>query len=92
MSLKMKEVNGKWYSRTEFSTYETRVKLKFTLLDNDEIQLDIYTTETDRYEIRKAINDSLNREKCITFEVIHTSTKAQDDATTKFLEDFLADD
>ena len=88
----MKEINSKWYSRTEFSTYETRVKLKFNLLDGDEIQLDIYTTETDKHEIRKAINISLNRDKCMTFEVIHTSTKAQDDAASKFINSFLADD
>jgi len=89
MVKKMKEIGGKWYSRHEFSTYEYRVKVKFHLLDEDERSLDIYTTQTDKDEIRKAINSTLNREVCATFEIECYTTKAQDDATTEWLNEYF---
>lgn len=88
----MKEVNGAWYSRHEFSTYEYRVKVRFTLLDgNDDTSFDIYTSETDKDTIRKSINDMINRKKCITFKIECYTTKAQDDLTTEFLNETLKD-
>ncbi len=54
----MKEVNGQWYSRHEFSNYKTRAKINFKLLDESEANFGIYTTETDKDEIRKLIKDS----------------------------------
>lgn len=84
---KMKEVNKQWYSRHEFSTYKTRAKINFKLIDESEANFDIYTTETDKDKIREAINGMLNRKKCITFEVVNYTTKEQDDAISKFIDE-----
>ncbi len=90
MVTKMKKIGGKWYSRNEFSTYEYRVKVRFYLLDGDEISLDLYTTQTDKGKIRKAINSTINREKCVSFSIEYFTTKAQDDETSEWLNEVLA--
>tara|TARA_R110000851_G_scaffold196444_3_gene347413 strand:+ start:12864 stop:13421 length:558 start_codon:yes stop_codon:yes gene_type:complete len=85
----MKEINGAWYSRKEWDLYAYRVKVRFNLIDGSDRSMDLYTSETDKHKIRVAINDTLNRDICATFEVECYTTREQDERTSEFLDEYF---
>ena len=85
----MKEINGAWYTRKEWDLYTYRVKVRFNLIDGSDRSMDLYTSETDKHKIRVAINDTLNRDICATFEVECYTTREQDERTSEFLDEYF---
>ena len=89
----MVENLGHIYSKTSFDDYKLRVKIKVkTLTDEFDYQFDVYTTNNDKFQIEQFIQSKLS-DKVSSFEIIHWTTKEQDDATERFIEyvDLMSD-
>lgn len=90
--MKILEVNEHKYSREAFEGYKYRAIIEATLFDQywtDKI--DIYTTNSNKSEIEEVINSIKNKNKVSSIKLIHFTTKEQDEASSKFLEEFLKD-
>lgn len=85
--MKILELNGFKYSRGAFDGYEIRCKVEFKTLE-DRFDLDIYTTDTDKERVREVLLER-RHESVVALNIIHWSTKEQDDANTAFLDEFL---
>jgi hypothetical protein len=83
----MKEINGKKYSTGSFVNYKIRVKVEFKATTGIH-NIDIYTTETDREKVFSDIIES-STDKVQSFNIVHWATKDQDDASSKFLDEWL---
>ena len=83
----MKVHNNHKYSREQFKDYETRAKVDFKTKDYEHL-VDIYTTETNQSEIKKAIEKS-KTERVISFHIMSISTKRQDEITAEWIDELL---
>ena len=85
----MLEINGLKYSRQRFDNYKYRAIAIF-YIDNNIHRLDIYTTDTDKYNL---IDVLVGRTKIgVSFvRIDHWVTKEQDDMQGKLLDDFLSE-
>lgn len=86
----MKEINGQKYSQTSFDDYYWRVKIELRTDNNEEHNVDIYTTETSKVKIGEVLRDVIVS-KLVTFEIVHWATKEQDDMASKFIDEAFKD-
>lgn len=95
----IKEKNGFLYSTHEFTNYKFRAKfVAEDILGSQLINMDVYTTNTDRDEVEKLLLNSLFKKhphphinKEFTKIVLWVS-KTQDELTSEFIQDFYKDD
>lgn len=92
----MKTINGHSYSKSEFPEYKTRVKINIVDKKDEDHNIDIYTTKkynthcseckaTFKYQFLSDVKSDIKMELVKYVEVIHVSTREQDDAATKML-------
>ena len=85
--MKTAEINGEKYSRGSFEDYKLRVKVEFKTTTGVH-DIDIYTTETDREKVWDDLLESIT-DKVQSFNIIHWSTKKQDDLSSEFIDEWL---
>lgn len=87
----MKIVNGLKYSQEQFEDYKVRYQFEFKVEERDYItNIDIYSNDTDKNNVCNIVSQS-SSDKVISLELVHTSTKEQDDRDTEWLEEILKD-
>ena len=85
--MKIKKVNGAEYSREEFTNYNLRVKVEFKTKTDVHI-FDIYTTERDKEKVWDDLLESITN-KVTSFNIIHSSTREQDELSSKWIGKWL---
>lgn len=85
---KIIEFADKKYSLKSFDDYETRIIVE-GLRDGEAFKVDIYTTENDTYNLHCFLN---SRPKIDSYKIVHMATRAQDDAASKFIDEWLNED
>lgn len=83
----MLEQNGLKYSREAFDDYKLRVKAKFVSIDDVNF-LDIFTTDTDRESVLEVLQERRG-DRVITVNIVHWSTREQDDIASEFIDEWL---
>lgn len=86
----MKIINNYKYSSKEFPEYKIRIKTKF-IVHEDYHNIDIYSDNPNVEEIKQVIKDNATR-KVLSIEFLNVSTKEQDIATSKFIDEILKDE
>ncbi len=84
---KIKKVNGEKYSKDDFKGYNYRVKVDFHTRSRRH-SVDLYTTRSDKDLIYEDIYELIT-DKVVRFEIIHFSTKEQDDKASELINGFL---
>ena len=84
----MKIINNNKYSRKSFDGYKLRVKIEIIDNEGNDHNYDIYTTQTHLQNIRTDLN-IITTDKAKWINIIHTSTKEQDDLTSEMIGDLL---
>jgi hypothetical protein len=86
----MKVINNHTYSRERFDEYEYRAQFKIELIQHDEypINLDIYTTNTDKDGTYKEVLNSLQKE-VYSFKLVNWASRQQDDDVSKMIEEWF---
>lgn len=92
----MKEKNGHYYSVKEFPEYNFRYKfIAHSFKGHQLINTDVYTTNENKKEVEELL---INRAQTLHEGVdknnsciVNTSTKEQDEATARFLDEILKD-
>lgn len=91
----METINGEKYSRESFDGYRYRARIKLVVSEvkdhqvvKQELSTDIYTTESDNTVVQSLLFRR-SAESVTELTVIGWTSRAEDDATTKFLEELL---
>lgn len=88
--MKILELNGLKYSKSNFGDYKLRCILELDTIDSEfNHRMNIYTTDTDKENIGKVLFERVNKEKVNSVKIIHWATKEQDDISSKFIDDWL---
>jgi len=82
-----KEINGYEYSMNRFEGYKTRSKIKISTVGQS-CEFDIYTTATDKHDFENALLDR-RHEDVTSIIIMHWSTKEQDEAVDKLIEEWF---
>lgn len=83
--LKVLEVNGLKYSRSEFDGYKIRCTVKIKTVESEHL-LDIYTTDTSQESVENILLDRKSA-NVFSLRIINWKTKEEDDAITKFIDE-----
>ena len=88
----MKEINGYKYSKKEFDGYKFRSIFRLSVDEDwrNDTNIDVYTDNPDREEVKKVIN-SLTTDKVKNCFMEHWTTKEQDDRNSELIEETLKD-
>lgn len=89
--MKKTVINGHTYSRGSFDEYKMRTIVEVVTKEGEEHRLDIYTTCTDKEEIKTTV-DSMKKEMVHSMNFVHFATKEQDDLSSKFIQEWLLED
>lgn len=85
----MKTIDNHTYSTTPFDNYKHRYKFEYKMLGIEYIQnVDIYSTCTNQLTVKKDISEHL-KDKVTDLRLVHIASKEQDEANSKFLDEFL---
>lgn len=84
----MAKINGQEYSPKEIIDYKIRIKLEVIGMDYSTTNFDIYTTETNKNKIHNALANAFVK-KTMGFKILLLTSKEQDDATSKLIEETL---
>lgn len=87
MNMKIKEINGELYSNEEFDGYVTRVLVRLFPFDSNDVLVNIYTTEVDKFKTTMGVLNLINENKVSHFNIEHRATKEQDEAAAAFIEE-----
>lgn len=80
------------YSKEKFDGYTHRFIVNFKV-DNDwrnDTKMDIYSN-SDSYEELDRFITAKKSDKVVSFEILHKASKEQDDASSKFIDEWLND-
>ena len=83
----IKKVNNFKYSRVSFEDYKLRAILKLTS-KSVEHKVEFYTSNPDKVEALKGFKTFI-KDVVDNVEVVHWATKAQDDNTSAFIDEFI---
>jgi hypothetical protein len=83
----IKIINGEKYSKDNFKGYTYRVKVDFHTISRRH-SIDLYTTRSTKDLIWEDIHELIT-DKVVRFEIIHFSTKEQDDSATELINEWL---
>jgi hypothetical protein len=78
------------YLKEEFDSYTHRFIVNF-IIDNDwrnDVKMNIYSNSDSYEELTKFIN-SKKTDKVLKFEIIHRSSKEQDEMNSKIIEEWI---
>ena len=94
----MKTIKGQKYSRKSFDGYGYRARIVLEVaeiknhkVETQKIGTDIYTTENDSRIVKKVFFERC-AENVIELKVVGWVSRAEDEATTKFLKEILDED
>lgn len=85
----MLELNGYRYSKEMFEDYTHRAKFKLSVSEDwrEDHYNDIYTDNPNKEEVLQVIKNR-TKERVISCEMEHWTTKEQDDLAMEFLKDW----
>ena len=75
------------YSRKSFEDYKFRAKVEIRTVGDVHV-LDIYTTDADKKRVENVLLDR-KTDAVTSLDIFHWTTREQDDASAKFIEEFL---
>lgn len=86
--MKILELNGHKYSKDSFEDYKFRAKIRIANTVNEEIQIDIYTTDDNEESVEDVLLDRKS-DKVTSLQIIYWTTREQDDASAEMIEEWL---
>lgn len=86
--MKILELNGHKYSKDSFEDYKFRAKIRIANTVNEEIQIDIYTTDGDEKSVENVLLDRKS-DKVTSLQIIYWTTREQDDWSAEMIEEWL---
>lgn len=91
----IREIGEYLYSMSEFPEYKLRLKFQYeskTEFVGHNLSFEVYTTNENVAEVEEMFLKKISKNKdWFDGKLIHTATKEQDDATGKFLKEFIKD-
>jgi hypothetical protein len=78
------------YSIESFDKYNMRYKFEVVPKEGTQYSVDIYSTNLNKGEVEELLQ-TINANKVISIEVVHTATKAQDDASSAMIDEWIND-
>jgi len=81
-------MEGIKYSKDQFEGYTHRFMVQFTTTDPDPVTITFYSNSGSRENLNEFI-EKKKKEKVLSFKVVHSATKEQDEHQAKFFEEWL---